>query len=127
MNDRDEPSGDRIELRGLRCSVIVGVLAEERDRAQPIEIDLDLVRAIEAAAISDDLSETTNYADVLALAERVATEGRFLLLETLVFRVAREILALDDAIESVSVAARKIRPPVPQDVATVGVRCTVGR
>ncbi len=118
---------DRIELRGLRCSVVVGVLAEERDRAQPIEIDLDLVRPFEAAAISFDLSETTNYADVLTLAERVATEGRFLLLETLVYRVAREVLALDDAIESVTVAARKTRPPVPEDVATVGVRCSVRR
>ncbi len=118
---------DHIEIRGLRCTVIVGVLAEERDRAQLIEIDLDLERPIEGAAISDDLAETTNYAEVLSLARRIATEGRFLLLETLVYRVAREVLAVDEAIESVTVAARKLRPPVPEDVATVGVRTTVRR
>jgi len=37
------------------------------------------------------------------------------------------VLALDGAIESVTVAARKLRPPVPQDVSTVGVRVTVRR
>ena len=118
---------DVIELRELRCSAVVGVLAEERDRAQPLIFDLDLVRPFEEAAISDDIAETTNYADVLALTTRVATEGRYLLVETLAYRVAYEILALDADIESVTVAVRKIRPPVVEDVASVGVRCTVHR
>ena len=118
---------DVIELRELRCSAVVGVLAEERDRAQPLVFDLDLVRPFEEAAISDDIAETTNYADVLALTTRVATEGRYLLVETLAYRVAYEILALDADIESVTVAVRKIRPPVVEDVASVGVRCTVHR
>lgn len=118
---------DRIELRGLRCSVIVGALAEERERPQPIEVDVDFERPVAAAALSDDLAETTNYADVLALAERIVTDGRFVLLETLATRVAQAVLALDGAIESVTVAARKLRPPVPQDVSTVGVRVTVRR
>ncbi|MDE2282728.1 MAG: dihydroneopterin aldolase [Actinomycetales bacterium] len=118
---------DRIEIRGLRCAVIVGVLAEERERQQPVEIDIDFDRPIEEAAMSDDLAETTNYAEVISLAQRVATEGRFLLLETLVYRVAREVLDYDEAIEAVTVAARKLRPPVPEDVATVGVRTTIRR
>ena len=40
---------DVIELRELRCSAIVGVLAEERERAQPLIFDLELVRPFEAA------------------------------------------------------------------------------
>lgn len=118
---------DVIELRELRCSAVVGVLAEERERAQPLVFDLDLARPFEAAAFSDDIAETTNYASVLSLVVRVASEGRFLLLETLAYRVAYEILDLDLAIQSVSVAVRKVRPPVVEDVATVGVRCTVHR
>jgi dihydroneopterin aldolase len=50
-----------------------------------------------------------------------------LLLETLAYRVAREILSYDEGIASVTVAVRKLRPPVAEDVATVGVRCTVTR
>jgi hypothetical protein len=36
-------------------------------------------------------------------------------------------LAFDSEISSVTVAVRKVRPPVAQDVASVGVRCTVSR
>jgi dihydroneopterin aldolase len=118
---------DVIELRDLRCSAIVGVLSEERDRAQLLVFDLDLVRPFEEAAINDDITETTNYADVLTLTTRIATEGQYLLLETLAYRVAYEILGFDPEIESVTVAVRKARPPVVEDVASVGVRCTVHR
>ncbi|MGB8195739.1 MAG: dihydroneopterin aldolase [Acidimicrobiales bacterium] len=118
---------DVIELRELRCSAVIGVLAEERDRAQPLIFDLDLERPFEAAAINDDIAVTTNYADVLSLTVRTATEGRYLLLETLAYRVAYEILAFDEEIASVTVSVRKTRPPVVEDIASVGVRCTVQR
>jgi FolB domain-containing protein len=118
---------DLIELRGLRVSAVVGVLAEEREREQPLTLDIDLARAFRDAATSDDLAATTNYAEVLALAERVVVEGRFLLLETLVHRVAQAVLDYDRAIDAVSVRAHKTRPPVPQDVASVGVSCTLRR
>lgn len=118
---------DRIELRDLRVSAVVGVLPEERDRAQPLSVDLDLYRPLEAAALNDDLTETTNYAEVLNAVVRVAEEGRFNLLETLAYRIAHEALAVDDQVERVTVVVRKLRPPVEQDVATVGVRCEVER
>ncbi len=118
---------DWIELRELRCSAVVGVLAEERERPQPIVFDLDLERPLEEAAMNDDITVTTNYAAVLSLTARIATEGRFLLLETLAYRVAHEILAYDAKIAAVTVVVRKARPPVPEDVATVGVRCTLRR
>jgi dihydroneopterin aldolase len=118
---------DVIELRELRVSAVVGVLSEERDRAQPLAFDIDVARPFEEASINDDLTETTNYADVLQIATKVASEGAFLLLETLAYRVAREILAYDEWISSVTVAVRKLHPPVAEDVATVGVRCTVAR
>jgi dihydroneopterin aldolase len=118
---------DVIELRDLRVSAVVGALAEERGRPQPLALDLDLVRPFKVAADHDDLTETTDYSAVLELASRIVTEGAFILLETLAYRVAREVLAFDPAITEVIVAVRKLRPPVSEDVATVGVRCTVTR
>ena len=53
---------DVIELRELRCSAVVGVLAEERDRAQPLSFDLDLVRPFAEAAISQLPSGPGNHA-----------------------------------------------------------------
>ena len=108
---------DVIELRELRCAAVVGVLSEERDRPQPLAFDIDVVRPFEEAAMNDDITATT----------KVASDGAFLLLETLAYRVAHEILGLDRSITSVTVAVRKLRPPVAEDVATVGVRCTVQR
>jgi dihydroneopterin aldolase len=116
-----------IEVRDLRVSAVVGALAEERDRPQPLSVDIDLFRPFEEAALSDDLASTTNYADVLGLVTQVATEGQFLLLETLAYRAAQELLASDPEITKVTVAVRKLRPPVPEDVATVGVRCSLER
>jgi dihydroneopterin aldolase len=121
------PVSDVIELRELRVSAVVGVLSEERDRPQPLAFDIDIERPMEEAAMNDDLAETTNYAELLSLTTTVARDGAFLLLETLAYRVARELLAFDDAIVSVTVAVRKLHPPVAEDVATVGVRCTVTR
>ncbi|MGD1014369.1 MAG: dihydroneopterin aldolase [Acidimicrobiales bacterium] len=118
---------DVIELRELRVDAIVGVLDRERRRAQPLAFDIDLQRSFAQAAKNDDLTKTTNYADVLTLTTKVAVEGKFLLLETLATRVAQKILDFDPAIKSVSVSVRKLQPPVPEDVATVGVRTTLRR
>ena len=118
---------DVIELRGLRVSAVVGVLPEEREREQPLVLDLDLDRPFREAALADDLDATTNYAQVLALVESVVVEGRFLLLETLAHRVAQVVLSVDEAIVSVMVRVHKVRPPVSQDVASVGVSCRLLR
>ena len=61
---------DVIELRELRVSAIVGVLAHEREREQPLEIDIDVERSFEEAALHDDLAATTDYAAVLRVATR---------------------------------------------------------
>lgn len=118
---------DTIELRDIRCSVIVGVLPEERLREQPITFDIDFVRNFATAALNDDISATTNYAQIITLAIDVARTGQFQLLETLAYRVAQAVLDFDADVDSVHVAVRKLRPPVPEDVATVGVRCRVQR
>ncbi len=117
---------DVIELRGLRLLCVIGVGDDERSRPQPLELDLDVARPFARAAADDDVAATTDYAAVVALVERVAA-GRFALLEALCDRVAREVLGLDPEIESVTVAARKLRPPVPSDLASAGARTTVTR
>ena len=44
-----------IELRGLRAAGICGALPEEQERAQPLEVDLDVVADLAAAGTSDAL------------------------------------------------------------------------
>ena len=115
---------DLVELVDLRLDAIVGVLPHERVAPQPLRLDIVFARQFDEAAARDDLRFTTNYAAVIALAEDIVMTGAFLLLETLVVRVADAILSFDVAISSVTVRVAKLEPPVPQHIATVGVSTT---
>jgi 7,8-dihydroneopterin aldolase/epimerase/oxygenase len=117
---------DRIELRGLRLVCAVGVPDIERARPQPIEIDLDIVVDAAAAAAGDELAGTADYASALDAVAGVVTGSAFHLLESLAEAVATAVLR-DPLVEEVTVALRKLQPPVPYDLATAGVRLTRAR
>ena len=92
-------------------------------RPQPLEVDLDVVADLSAPGRSDDLADTLDYGAIAAAVERVITTERFVLLERLAQRLADVVLD-DPRAVSVTVHVRKQRPPVPQVMATSGVRIT---
>jgi dihydroneopterin aldolase len=112
---------DQIQLRGLRVTGVHGVLAEERVRAQPFEVDLDLATDLRAAGRSDDVEDTVDYGAVSEQVAAVVSGERHALLERLAERIAETVLA-DERVTSVTVTLRKLRPPVPVDLASAGVR-----
>jgi dihydroneopterin aldolase len=114
---------DRIELRGLRALGIHGALPEEQLRAQPFEVDVDVVTDVRAAGASDDLDDTVDYGAIAATVERLVTTERFALLERLATRIAEEVCG-DRRVLSVTVTVRKLRPPVPVDLTSAAVRIT---
>jgi dihydroneopterin aldolase len=116
--------GDRIEIRGLRVTGVHGVLPEERRRPQPFALDVDAWVDTTPAAGSDDLADTVDYGALCELATRVVTSRRFALVEALADAVARAVLAHDERVAVAAVSVHKLRPPVPFDVASVGVRVT---
>lgn len=126
VSDGDVVGTDLIELRGLRAVGICGALPEERLRAQPLEVDLDVEADLSAAGASDALADTVDYG---ALCDAVATTiagGTPQLLEHLAATLATSVLAVDDRITAVTVTVRKLRPPVPYALATSGVRIRRG-
>lgn len=120
-------AADRIELRGLRLVGIVGVLPEERTRAQPLEVDLDLHLDVRDAGRSDALGDTVDYGAVCELVADVVEHLQPQLLERLCEVLAERVLAADGRIDVVDVSVRKLRPPVPQQLASSGVRVRRGR
>ena len=118
---------DRIVLRGLRVVGTHGVLAEEQTRAQPFEVDLELSVDLSAASRSDARDDTVDYGAVVEVAAGVVTNERFALLERLAGRIADAVLGLDDRIAEVDVTVTKLRPPVPSDLASAGVRLSRAR
>jgi len=120
-------AGDRIELRGLRLAGVVGVLPHEQAQPQPLELDLDIHLDLAAAGTSDALGDTVDYGHLCDVAERVVTGTRYGLLEALAEHLAGDLLAADSRIDAVTVAVRKLRPPVAQQLSTSGVRVTRAR
>jgi len=119
---RVEGPDDRLEIRSLRVMAVHGVLAEERERAQPFELDLDVWADLAPAGRSDDLVDTIDYGELVARAADAAGSPRCDLLEAVAGRVAGTVLALDERITAVAVTVRKLRPPVPRDLGSAGVR-----
>ncbi len=117
---------DRIQVRALRVVGVVGVLPEERDRAQPFEIDLDIHTDLASAGATDDLAQTINYAGPIELVEKIIRNEAHELLERVATRIAEEILR-DERVHAVDVTVRKLRPPLPADIASTGVKLTRNR
>ena len=112
--------GDRIELRGLRVVGTHGVLPEEQARAQPFEVDLDLTVDLRAAGASDQLGDTIDYGDLAVRVAGVVSGETHALLERVAARIA-EVALGDPRVASVRVTVRKLRPPVPVDLACSAV------
>ena len=112
---------DRIELRGLAVLALCGILPEERVRRQPFTVDLDVYADLRDAGASDHLDHTIDYGALCAAVDTIANDEQFGLLERFAQRVAETVLATP-RVEAVTVSVRKMRPPVPQQLDTSGVR-----
>ncbi|HET7721646.1 MAG TPA: dihydroneopterin aldolase [Acidimicrobiales bacterium] len=115
---------DLIRLHGLRLMGTHGALPEEQGRAQPFEVDVDLAVDVAAAGRTDILADTVHYGEVSAAIAKVVTGEQHRLLERLATRVADDVLKVDERITSVTVTVRKLRPPLPVDLAWAAVSIT---
>ena len=112
---------DTISLRGLQVLGIHGVLEEERTRAQPFEVDIDIEADLRAATESDALDDTLDYGMITELVVGVVSGESHRLLERLAARIAEAVLASDARAASVTVTVWKLRPPVPHQLDRAGV------
>ncbi len=120
-------TGDRIELRGLRLVGTHGALPEERHRGQPFEVDVDIVADLSAPGRSDDLADTIDYGAVAAAVAAVIAGPHADLLEHLAQRISDAVWSVAGALgEEVAVTVRKLRPPVPVDLASSAVTIVRG-
>lgn len=113
---------DCIELRGLRLVGICGALPEERDRPQPLEFDIDVEADTAPSGRSDELDDTIDYGVLCDVVATTVDGDTPQLLEYLAAQVASALLGADDRIDAVTVAVRKLRPPVSHLLDSSGVR-----
>jgi dihydroneopterin aldolase len=112
---------DRILIAGLREMGVHGVLAEEQERAQPFQVDLELLVDLAPAGSSDALADTVDYGAICDAVRRVVADEHYQLLERLAARIA-DVCRSETRVNGVLVEVRKLEPPVAGEIDYVGVR-----
>ncbi len=112
----------RIEIRSLRVLCHVGVGTAERATAQPLELDLELEADLTVASTTDDVADTVDYGAVSVAVASAVQADEHALLEHVAAVAADATLGVDIATTAVTVTVRKLRPPIPLDVASTAVR-----
>ncbi len=85
-------SEDKITLAGVKLNLCIGVTPEERHQPQQCEADVTVWGDFEAAASTDSLDKSLDYCKILATVQETAGAREYQLLETLAYRIARDIL-----------------------------------
>jgi len=106
---------DRIILQGMMFYGYHGVNPEERELGQRFVVDLELEKDLSAAGLSDDLTQTVNYASAYKLAREVVEGQPCNLIETVAERLATALLSRL-SIDGVRVRVRKPWAPVKGSV-----------
>jgi 7,8-dihydroneopterin aldolase/epimerase/oxygenase len=103
---------DSIQVKGIRAYGYVGYLPEERVLGQWFEVDLTIWVDLSAAANSDDIADTLDYREAIALVKEQITTAKFALVEKLISAIADKILSLDK-VHQVRVQLSKPAAPIP--------------
>lgn len=114
------PPVDTIEALGIRAFGRHGVLAEEQARSQPFEVDVRLEVDLTTAGTTDRLEDTVDYGSLTEAVARTIELESYRLIERLADRIVGVCLSVH-GVQAVEVTVRKLRPPVPVAVDTVGV------
>lgn len=106
---------DRLSLRGMRFRGRHGVLPEEKVTDQPFEVDLVLHADLRAAADTDRLEATVNYAELFDLVRGIVEDRTFDLIEALAGEIAGAALDATPAAIVTAIEVRVRKPEAPID------------
>ena len=112
---------DRILVRDLVIYGYHGVHPEEQRLGQRFEVDLTCMLDLSNAARLDRESATVSYGRRVEIAQRIAADETFVLIEALAEAIADQILAAYPQIEEISVLVRKPSAPIPATLGYVAV------
>jgi dihydroneopterin aldolase len=115
---------DQIRVTGIKAFGYHGVLPHEATEGQEFSVDLLVTLDLRAVSLSDDLTQTINYADLAQIAHDNIVGDRVQLIERLAGRIAEEISSAYSQITSVSVTVHKPHAPVALDFEDISVTIT---
>lgn len=116
-----------INIKGLSVTARHGVLHEEKVNAQPFVFDIGVDCDISAAALSDDVRDTVNYAEVCALVTSFCENNSFNLIEKLAYGAAYKICENFPLVKAAEVTVHKPEAPVGLPFGDISVSARVER
>jgi dihydroneopterin aldolase len=118
---------DQIVLTGIHGFGYHGLFEQERKDGQDFFVDLTLVVDLSAAAASDSIEDTVNYADITDLVVQEITTNPVNLIEKLAARIAERVLNQHIKVQSVVVTVHKPQAPVAAQLKDISVVVTRSR
>jgi dihydroneopterin aldolase len=101
---------DRLALMNMRFSGKHGILPEERETAQPFEVDVELYLDLSPAGRGDDLSKTVDYREVFSIVGEIVQGRSFRLIEAVAETIASRLLAEFSRMGLIEVLVRVRKP-----------------
>jgi dihydroneopterin aldolase len=115
---------ETIHIENLTVSGVIGVYPEERNRRQPLIVNVSIVRGFADAAAADDVRRTLDYADVCREIRVYVEAHSYQLLETLIQRLA---LHLSERYEFTRLTLHIRKPEALVDADAAAVSLTLDR
>jgi len=94
-----ESDMDRILIRDLELSTVIGIFPEERIAPQKVVLNLELGVDLRKAGASDDFRDALDYSALESLLVQTAKTSSFQLLERLAEELAKVALSFEQAEE----------------------------
>jgi 7,8-dihydroneopterin aldolase/epimerase/oxygenase len=113
-----------ISLNGLRLFAHHGAYPLERERGNHFVIDLAVEIPLPRAARTDALDDTLDYVSLAECVHLVSSAKHYVVLEAFANDLCDEVMALHPEVSRVTVDVRKLDPPMPHEMHSVGVKLT---
>ena len=102
----------KIRINRAKFYSFHGVLEHEKKYGTEFEIDVEIKCDLSSLKDSDDLNMTVDYSAVYKLTEKIFTEKKFNLIETVNQNICKGILDNFPLVKSVKVSIKKPRAPL---------------
>ena len=112
---------DLIEIKGIKSFGYHGVFESENIAGQDFFVDITLELDLTRASITDDVTDTVNYAEVTDLVVEEIIGESVALIEKLAGRIAERIKSSYPQVATVSVTVHKPQAPVSAQVEDISV------
>lgn len=117
----------RLSIVNAEFFAFHGVREEERNLGGKFQVDVDVLYDTKKAVVSDDLSDTVNYEEVLYLVNECMNGESCELIETLAFDIASAVIDRFALIRQSTVRVRKLNVPIQQVLDYVEAEISVVR